>query len=114
MFGIVTPIWFTVSSLWVKHLTSKDGGQFEVYTLTFTSSMLGNGIIQIVAVSWYWQYVAEFDRNLFLIGMLTSMMDVLGMSFINDALSNGPCGPVQAYVMLTNVGFVIFEAIRLL
>ena len=46
--------------------------------------------------------------------MLTSIADTAGMSFINDALSNGPCGPVQAYVMLTNVGFVIFEAIRLL
>ena len=80
IFGIFTPIWISVDSLFVKHLTTPKGGNFEPQTLTFQAAIVANTLIQILAVSWYWKYIAEFNLNLFLIGILASISDNIGIA----------------------------------
>ena len=51
---------------------------------------------------------------MFLIGLLGSVFDTLGKACIQNAYSNGPAGPVAAFVEINNVFLVLYECFRML
>lgn len=90
IFGLVTPVFFTLNGLLTVHLTSKTG--FNSSRISFNSYFIVNVIITIVAVFYYQTHY--FDMNLFWVGLFGSIVNTLGIVCIQNALSTGPCGPV--------------------
>ena len=113
MFGILTPFWMIANGLFIKHLTKPEIG-FDSTNISFLSSGIGSLIILLIGVTWYWRYCAEFQWQTFLIGFFSSIFDICGKACIMKAYSQGPAGPVSAFVELNNVLLVVFEGIRLM
>jgi drug/metabolite transporter (DMT)-like permease len=111
MFGLLTPVFFVASGLFIKHLTSPKVG-FDAMTISFATSFFSSTLIIILGASWYWQTVAIFNTRLFVIGIFGSIFDSVGKACIQKAYSKGPAGPVSAFVELNNVFLVVFEAAR--
>ena len=117
VFALVTPIFFASYNLLMKHMTtvrSKQGPGFNAYTLSFSNAIVSCVLIQIVAISWYWNSVEPINWKLFWFGFACSIFDNIGITFVNQAFSCGPVGPISAYLMLCMIMFVVSESIRLL
>ena len=109
IFGVVTPMCFTANGMLVKHLTGPKMG-FDASILSFSSYLVVNLIIVIVAIV-YWVKV-EFDTYLFIVGMIGSIINTLGITSIQNALSCGPAGPVSALAACSNLLLVVIEAVK--
>ena len=109
--GFITPCIFCVQAMWNKHMTSATVG-FDATTLSIGASFVAGLIILVIAVSWYWQYMEQFDPRLFAFGFAASIFDSLGKAFILNAWAVGPAGIVGAFCELSNVGLLVVEAIR--
>lgn len=112
LFGLVTPMWMIGNSLWIKHLTQPSIG-FDPLTNSFSSSFVASSIIIVIGAAWYWQQVEAFRGDLFLVGFLSSMLDVCGKACISKAFSRGPAGVVAALVEANNVILLIIESLRI-
>lgn len=112
MFGVLTPVFFVTSGLFIKHLTSKRVG-FDAMNISFSTTLSGSSVILIVGILWYWRVDAVFNKRLFFIGMFSSIFDTFGKACIQRAYSRGPAGPVSAFVEINNVFLIIFECCRL-
>ena len=113
MFGFLTPCFFTASGLFIKHLTKPSVG-FNPITISFSTSFIVSLFIMIAGVTWFWRYVENFQKDLFILGLFGSIFDTAGKACIQKAYSRGPAGPVAAFVEMNNVLLVIIESIRLL
>ena len=111
LFGLLTPVFFVTSGLFIKHLTSPRVG-FDAMTISFATSFFSSTLIIILGVAWFWRYVEVFNTRLFVIGIFGSIFDSVGKACIQKAYSKGPAGPVSAFVELNNVFLVVFEAAR--
>ena len=108
LFGVVTPMFFSTNGVLTKHLTSKEIG-FDATNISFTSYLFVNIFLLILAIP-YWCLVT-FDQKLFWIGLFGSIINVLGLVSIQNALSKGPAGPVSAIAAVSCLLVVIIEAI---
>ena len=109
--ALITPIFFIISSLFIKHLTSPRVG-FDAMTISFGSSSFTCILILILGYFWFWQYIELFNSKLFIIGIFGSIFDSIGKACIQKAYSKGPAGPISAYVDINNVLLLVFEAVR--
>ena len=80
LFGILTPMCFTASGVLSKHLTSPET-KFNPSTLAFTSYLIVNTIVIIVAII-YWIKTESFSPYLFWIGIFGSGLNTVGLTFI--------------------------------
>ena len=81
LFGFLTPVFFVTSGLFIKHLTAPHVG-FDAITVSFATSCTTSIIVMILGVSWYWQEVDTFKRDLFVIGIFGSIFDSLGKACV--------------------------------
>ena len=105
IFSILTPMCFTTRGMMIKHLSKVKG--FDTLNLSFSTYLLVNFIILMVAISLWYTETLPFNRYLFWIGFGGSCFNTLGNVCQNMALSNGPAGPVSALVALSNILLVI-------
>ena len=93
-----------------KHLTSERIG-FDPLHVTFTTISTVN-LFVLVASIFYFAHVGEFDTYLFVIGLVGSFLDALGIVCITKAFSCGPAGLISALATTTNLFLTIVEAIK--
>ena len=108
LFGVFTPVFFSLNGVLTKHITSEKIG-FDATNITFTAYLLVNIFLLIFAIP-YWTIV-NFDKKLFWIGLFGSVINVLGLVCIQNALAKGPAGPVSAIAAVSTLLVVIIEAI---
>jgi len=75
LFGILTPIFFTVYAAHQKHLASDRIG-FKPQEIAFNSVLFTNIFIMIGAIV-YWN-IHGFNKRLFWIGLIASIFDTIG------------------------------------
>eukprot|EP00356_Strombidium_inclinatum_P000909 CAMPEP_0170512328 /NCGR_PEP_ID=MMETSP0208-20121228/66789_1 /TAXON_ID=197538 /ORGANISM="Strombidium inclinatum, Strain S3" /LENGTH=203 /DNA_ID=CAMNT_0010795947 /DNA_START=362 /DNA_END=970 /DNA_ORIENTATION=+ len=109
LFGVITPMSFTANGMLVKHLTG-DKMKFDPSTLSFSAYFSVNILILIAAV-WYWVKI-EFDMYLFIVGLIGSIINTLGIASIQNAIACGPAGPASALAACSNILLVIIEAVK--
>lgn len=111
LFGILTPLTFTSNGICIRLLTRPQYGMnFKGELLSFSSYFIVNLIILIFAVV-FWQF-HPFNRRLFWIGTVGSIINTIGIGCITMAIQKGPMGPVSALSATSNILLVIVEAIR--
>jgi drug/metabolite transporter (DMT)-like permease len=54
VFGLLTPVFFVASGLFIKHLTSARVG-FDAMTISFATSCFSSTLIMILGIAWFWQ-----------------------------------------------------------
>ena len=112
IFGILTPMCFTTNGILLRKLTSpKYGINFNGTTMSFTTYFIVNLLILIFA-AFFWQS-HHFSKDLFWLGTIGSIINTVGISCLNTAITKGPMGPVSSIAALSNIMLVIEEAIRL-
>ena len=111
LFGIMTPISFTTNGVLVKHLTTKSKFPFEPTNLSFTAYVMANLIVLCGAIA-YWSLI-EFSTYLFIVGIIGSIINTIGLVSLGNAFSMGPAGPISAIAAISNLLLVIIEAIKL-
>ena len=111
LWGIFTPLFFILQSFNTKRAVKKFG--FQARTLSLGTTCTGSCVLLIIGVSWYWQAIEPFNRNLLLVGTLGSIIDSIAKALLQTAFSKGPIGSVAAISQLANVLLVIFDAIRI-
>lgn len=79
LWSIITPCFFLAQSFFTKFITGPKYG-FNARTASFGTSSLTSFIVLLVGVLWYWKSVHPFDRKLFLIGIVGSILDTVGKS----------------------------------
>lgn len=109
LYGLLTPLCFTASGMLTKHCCNEKIG-FKPQRLAFQSCLIVNVIIIIVG-SFYWTKIG-FNKELMVDGIAGSIINTLGISTIQIALSLGPAGPVSAIASFSNLFLVFVEAIR--
>ena len=112
IFGVITPIAFTLNGILTKHLTIPGGleHKFEATSLAFSAYLIVNLIVLIVAI-WFWSaYI--FSSYLFWVGLVGSFINTLGMVCMTNAITKGPAGPASAIAGLSNIFLVIIEVIK--
>lgn len=92
--GFFTPLFFIMNTFHMKRNVMKYN--FEARTTSFGATFVHSSIIFIIGISWYWQKVVPLDRNLFLIGLFSSIIDTCSKALIQNAFSKGPAGSVGA------------------
>lgn len=70
----------------------------------------------LVAGLLFWKWNEEspelsFDLNLFYWGLFGSIINIMGITSLQVAISMGPAGPISAFVSMSNVLLTILEAI---
>jgi drug/metabolite transporter (DMT)-like permease len=108
LFGLLTPVCFTTNGLLTKHLTNTVG--FNPSRLCFNSYFIVNLLVAIVAVFYFQSH--PFDMNLFWLGLAGSIVNTLGITCIQNALTLGPIGPVSALSASSTFLLVVVEAIK--
>lgn len=81
LWGFITPCFFLIQSFYTKYVTSEKYN-FHAYTISLGTSSFTSFLVLILGVTWYWPYVAPFNLKLFLIGIVGSILDTIGKSFI--------------------------------
>lgn len=109
LFGLVTPMTFCSNGILTKHLTSDKVG-FNPSRLSFNIYFLVNLVIMIIAII-YWQNY-PFNKQLFYLGLGGSIINTCGIVCIQNALSNGPAGPISALAATPSFFLVIIESIK--
>lgn len=92
----------------MKHLTTPRIG-FEPANLNFLGYLIVNGSLLGCGVI-YWQY-NTFYPELYVIGVASSVFEVLGNYMMIEAYNAGPAGPTSAIVSLCSVTTTIVLAI---
>lgn len=111
IFGILTPIVFTVNGILIRKLTSVEHGfNFNASDMSMSGYFFVNLLILIFSV-FFWQS-HEFDMQLFILGTIGSIINTIGISLNTTAYAKGPLGPVSAIAATSNILLVIEEAIR--
>lgn len=75
-----------------------------------TGIFVVNVLILIFAIV-FWQYY-HFSQDLFWLGLIGSIINTCGLTFMNTAISIGPLGPVASIGACANILLVIIEAVR--
>ena len=83
---------------------------FDGTLSSMSSYLVVNILVLIFAIIW-WQY-SSFSAYLFWLGLLGSIINTIGLSLINTAISCGPMGPVAAIGSCANILLVVIEAIK--
>lgn len=109
VFGVITPVAFTASSMLTKHLSVHQEG-FNPSTTSFSSYLVVNIIVIVFAIP-YWCLV-EFSPYLFWVGFFGALINTLGLTCVQNAVSCGPAGPVAAICACSNLAMVVVEAVR--
>ena len=109
MFGIITPITFTILAILSKYLCSPEVG-FDDTNMSFSTYLFSNIVVLAVALP-YWTY-NKFSVYCFWTGFIASVLDTVGMVSMTKAYANGPTGPIGAILSICNIGLVIIEAIK--
>jgi hypothetical protein len=78
LFGVVTPVFFTISGYLTKDLADNKG--FNPSTLSFSAYFIVNVLVLFFAV-FYWVYIA-FSQYLFWLGMVGSIINTIGIVFM--------------------------------
>ena len=112
LWGVITPCFFLAQSFFTKFITQPKYN-FDARTASFGTSSVTSFLVLILGVAWFWRSVQPFDSWLFGIGILGSIFDTVGKSFIQMAFANGPAGPVAGLVEINNVLLVVVEGFRL-
>ena len=111
LFGILTPVAFCSSNILLRYLTAEDKGiKFNGTTISMTAYFWVNLIILIAAIV-YWQSHI-FSRDLFWIGLIGSIINTVGLTCMNTAISCGPMGPVSSIGACSNILLVVVEALK--
>jgi drug/metabolite transporter (DMT)-like permease len=122
VFGVLTPVFFTTNGILTKHLTGtrKEGEPaltekekmklFEPSNIAFSAYIVVNIVILIAAIP-YWVLV-HFSLKLYLLGLVGAIVNTLGLTAVQIALSCGPAGPVSALTTVSNLALVVIEAIK--
>ena len=76
IFGLVTPMFFTINGILTKHLTSDKIG-FDPSRISFSSYLLVNVIVMIFAIPYWIHY--GFSQYLFWLGLIGSIINTLGI-----------------------------------
>lgn len=109
LFGVVTPVFFTISGYLTKNLTEDRIG-FDPSTLSFSAYFGVNTLILIFALI-YWNTVT-FSEYLFWLGMIGSIINTIGIVFMQNAVATGPAGPASALAAMSNLLLVVIEAVK--
>lgn len=108
LFGLLTPVFFTIYGVYFKHLISERVG-FVPYNLMFGTVIFVCTILLLIVIP-YWAD-GHFDQRLFWIGFFGSIMDTLGKVSGTTALKYGPAGPCGALQCLSGMYLVVVQAI---
>lgn len=111
IWGFITPCFFLAQSFFTKFITQPKYG-FNARTASLGTSSFTSFLVLILGVVWYWRTVQPFDSKLFLIGIVGSILDTIGKSFIQTAFATGPAGPVTAFVEMNNVLLIVLDSLR--
>lgn len=103
---MITPIFFTLSSIQVKYLSGPKHG-FDASKLSFGSYALVGFILSIFLLN---HFVNNYDNGVFSfkmlgLGLFGSIVNTLGIVLINKAYSVGPMGPVAALGCIQSIMF---------
>jgi multidrug transporter EmrE-like cation transporter len=79
IFGVITPMSFTANGMIVKTLTKPEVG-FNPSVLSYSAYLVVNLVVLIGAII-YWT-MWTFDSYLFLVGLIGSMINTVGIAFI--------------------------------
>lgn len=110
LFGILTPICFTSSNVLLRTLTDeKYGFNFNGTNISMTSIAVVNVLVVIFAIV-FWQF-HHFSPNLYWIGLVGSIVNTIGLTCMNTAISCGPMGPVASIGASSTILLVIVDAI---
>ena len=109
LFGVVTPIFFTISGYLTKNLTDVKVG-FHPSTLSFSAYFIVNMLILIFALIYWTMY--DFSHYLFWLGMVGSIINTVGIVCMGNAVAFGPAGPASALAAVSNLLLVVIEAIK--
>jgi len=102
---------FTLKNVTLFILTNKRFGfNFKSIDLSMSTYLCVNIFILIGAIV-YWTLV-DFNSYYFLIGTFASIVNTIGLSVVNKAISCGPMGPVAAIIAISNILLVIVTALR--
>lgn len=108
IFGVLTPVFFTLFGMTQKHMTSERVG-FDPSFISNSAVFSVNVIILVVAI-FYWSG-AHFQYKLFICGFVGSVFDTLGKVTSLNALAYGPGGPSTALVTLSGPYLVLAVAL---
>lgn len=111
LFGLLTPVTFCSNGVILRYLTSPDMSmKFNGTTLSMSAIFAVNLIVLIFAIV-FWS-THQFSIDLFWIGLVGSIINTIGLTCINTAISCGPLGPVSSIGACSNILLVIVEAVR--
>ena len=79
VFGLITPVFFSVNGVLTKTLTSEKVG-FNATRISFTSYLYVNIVLLVAAIP-YWNSV-YFSQKLFWLGFGGSTINVIGLVFL--------------------------------
>lgn len=110
LFGFLTPVTFTLYGVLAKHLNSKEIG-FNASTITFSSYMVNHLVLLLVGGLPYWLNFG-FNLRFFVVGLVGSTFNALGVVFSTNALAISPMGQVVALQNVACLILVIIESIK--
>ena len=110
LFGILTPLCFTLNGMLTKHLITRVENPFDPSTLSFGSYGVVNFIMIIAAVS-YWN-TQGIDWYLFWVGVIGSSINSVGIVCIQNAIAVGPAGPASALAAMSTLMLVVVQVIK--
>lgn len=110
LFGVITPIFFTISGMLTKKLVT-GRMQFNPGVLSMMSICFVD-IIILVGAAIYWAQTGTFSHRLFLLGLFGSIFDTIGKVCSYQAMCYGRAGTTTALGGLAGVYLVIVEAIK--
>ena len=86
LFGVLTPVCFTLNNTLLKVLTDEERQyKFNGSTISMTGIFVVNVLILIFAIV-FWQYY-HFSQDLFWLGLIGSIINTCGLTFMNTAIS---------------------------
>ncbi len=107
LMAIITPIGFASNGMMAKFLTKR---KMDASVMSHGAFSLINLVILIAAIV-FWATV-EFDAKLFVIGLIGSIINTIGIVCAVNAIATGPAGPASALITVSRILLTVEEAIR--
>lgn len=107
LLGVMTPVCFAMRGIIIRKLSDeKYGICFNISDASMTVYFLVNVVILILAIV-YWVRV-RFDKDMFWLGIVASMVDTVAINCLSVALDKGPMGPASALANFNTIILTVY------
>ena len=108
IFTFLTALSFLLTSLFLRHLETKE---FDALTVYISTQMVASALILVVGISVFWKSVQSFfSAHLIFISLLPMILETIAKNLMAEALSTrADSNRIFAIVEMNNILLVVFE-----